>query len=53
MNKKRKAVIYARVSTEKNSQETSLTRQLDELHKYAEQLGYTVLASYQDQQSGY
>ncbi|WP_408056604.1 YneB family resolvase-like protein [Ureibacillus manganicus] len=53
MNKKRTAVIYARVSTEKNSQETSLTRQLDELQKYAGQMGYAELASFQDQHSGY
>ncbi|SOB94024.1 DNA invertase Pin-like site-specific DNA recombinase [Ureibacillus xyleni] len=51
MNKK--AVIYTRVSTEKNTQETSLTRQQEELSRYAEQMGYNVLAIYQDQQSGY
>ncbi|RKQ18027.1 YneB family resolvase-like protein [Ureibacillus endophyticus] len=51
MNKS--AVIYTRVSTEKNTQETSLKRQQEELSRYAEQMGYRVLATYQDQQSGY
>ncbi|MGE7665086.1 YneB family resolvase-like protein [Ureibacillus composti] len=47
------AVIYCRVSTEKNTQETSLTRQQEELQKYAGQMGYRVLETFQDQQSGY
>jgi len=47
------AVIYCRVSTEKNTQETSLTRQQEELQKYAGQMGYRVLDIFQDQQSGY
>ncbi|MEL4024549.1 YneB family resolvase-like protein [Lysinibacillus endophyticus] len=47
------AVIYTRVSTEKNTQETSLKRQQEELSRYAEQMGFRVLATYQDQQSGY
>ncbi|MFJ8235067.1 recombinase family protein [Ureibacillus sp. NPDC094379] len=47
------AVIYCRVSTEKNTQETSLTRQQEELQKYAGQMGYTILETFQDQQSGY
>ncbi len=51
MNKS--AVIYTRVSTVKNTQETSLKRQQEELSRYAEQMGYRVLATYQDQQSGY
>ena len=51
MNKN--AVIYTRVSTEKNTQETSLQRQQEELSRYAEQMGFRVLAIYQDQQSGY
>ncbi|MEL3960668.1 recombinase family protein [Lysinibacillus endophyticus] len=51
MNKS--AVIYTRVSTEKNTQETSLKRQQEELTRYAEQMGFRVLATYQDQQSGY
>ncbi|RUL55119.1 MULTISPECIES: recombinase family protein [Lysinibacillus] len=48
-----RAVIYTRVSTEKNTQETSLTRQQEELSRYAQNLGYEVLATFQDQQSGY
>ncbi|CAM5182816.1 DNA invertase Pin-like site-specific DNA recombinase OS=Ureibacillus acetophenoni OX=614649 GN=SAMN05877842_10466 PE=4 SV=1 [Ureibacillus acetophenoni] len=53
MQEKRNAVIYARVSTEKNTQETSLARQQDELEKYAQKMGYKVQASFQDQHSGY
>lgn len=53
MKKTQNAVIYARVSTEKNSQETSLARQQEELQKYAQQMGYQVLATFQDQHSGY
>lgn len=53
MKKTQNAVIYARVSTEKNSQETSLARQQEELQKYAQQMGYHVLATFQDQHSGY
>ena len=48
-----KAVIYCRVSTEKNTQETSLVRQQEELTKYARSLGYGDLAVFKDQQSGY
>ncbi len=53
INKQKNAVIYARVSTEKNSQETSLARQHEELQKFAQKMGYKVLDSFQDQQSGY
>ncbi|HWL23884.1 MAG TPA: recombinase family protein [Ureibacillus sp.] len=52
-HEQRNAVLYARVSTEKNTQETSLARQQEELQSYAQQIGYKVLASFQDQQSGY
>lgn len=48
-----KAVIYARVSTEKDTQETSLARQKEELNRYAEKLNYRVVATFQDQQSGF
>nr|WP_106784537.1 recombinase family protein [Lysinibacillus timonensis] len=47
------AVLYTRVSTEKNTQETSLARQQEELQQYAGKMGYNVLATFQDQQSGY
>lgn len=53
IKKTQNAVLYARVSTEKNSQETSLARQQEELQKYAQQMGYHVLATFQDQHSGY
>lgn len=53
IKKTQNAVLYARVSTEKNSQETSLARQQEELQKYAQQIGYHVLATFQDQHSGY
>jgi len=53
IQEKRNSVIYARVSTEKNTQETSLARQQDELEKYAQKMGYKVQAFFQDQHSGY
>lgn len=51
--KNKKAVIYARVSTDKDEQETSLQRQKEELSRYAEKLGLQVLAIFQDQHSGF
>ena len=48
-----KAVLYCRVSTEKDTQETSLVRQEEELIRYAKSLGYTELSVYKDQHSGY
>lgn len=53
MSKNNNAVIYTRVSTEKNTQETSLVRQEEELRQYAEKMNYQVLMTFQDQQSGY
>ena len=53
MSNKKNAVIYCRVSTEKQTQETSLARQEEELIAYANKLGFTVEAIYKDQQSGY
>ncbi|WP_421664215.1 YneB family resolvase-like protein [Lysinibacillus telephonicus] len=53
MTSKKTAVIYTRVSTEKNTQETSLVRQEEELLHYAEKMNYQVLKTFQDQQSGY
>ena len=47
------AVIYCRVSTTKETQESSLARQQQELEVFAKQQGYTVAASFQDQHSGY
>lgn len=48
-----KAVLYCRVSTEKDTQETSLIRQQEELTSYAKSLGFTELSVYKDQHSGY
>lgn len=53
MSKNNKAVIYTRVSTEKNTQETSLVRQEEELRNYAEKMNYEILQAFQDQHSGY
>lgn len=46
-------VIYCRVSTDKESQETSLERQQEELSQLARQLDYEILETYMDQHSGY
>lgn len=47
------AVIYCRVSTTKETQQSSLVRQQQELEVFAKQQGYTVAARFQDQHSGY
>ncbi|UOY93572.1 recombinase family protein [Ectobacillus sp. JY-23] len=48
-----KAVIYARVSTKKDVQETSLTRQRDELLQMAANYGMQVVKVIEEQASGY
>ncbi|QNU05365.1 YneB family resolvase-like protein [Peribacillus butanolivorans] len=48
-----KAVIYCRVSTEKESQETSLARQEAELVKLAEKMDMEVVSIIKEQASGY
>lgn len=48
-----KSVIYCRVSTEKESQETSLKRQEEELLEFAKQNNYEVAKVFIDQHSGY
>lgn len=48
-----KAVIYCRVSTDKETQETSLARQEEELVQFATAKGYEVLHIFTDQHSGY
>ncbi|CAH0265652.1 Resolvase homolog YneB [Peribacillus sp. Bi96] len=48
-----KAIIYCRVSTEKESQETSLARQEDELVKLAEKMDVEVVSIIKEQASGY
>ena len=53
MKQNNEAVLYCRVSTEKQTQETSLVRQEEELSRYATKQGYTVSKVFKDQQSGY
>ncbi|MBS4177010.1 YneB family resolvase-like protein [Lederbergia citrea] len=48
-----RAIIYCRVSTDKDTQETSLTRQREELHAAAEKWGFDVDSIICDQSSGY
>jgi DNA invertase Pin-like site-specific DNA recombinase len=48
-----KAVIYCRVSTDKESQESSLVRQEKELTKLAIKEGYEIVKVIKDQASGY
>lgn len=51
--KEKTAVIYCRVSTEKEAQEISLTRQEEELNKLAHELKLNPIATFIDQHSGY
>lgn len=53
MTKPQLAVVYCRVSTTKETQETSLTRQREELTRYAAEQGFSVQAVFEDQHSGY
>jgi len=53
INKQRSAVIYCRVSTEKETQSSSLERQQEELTRYAEEQGYNIMGIFIDQHSGY
>lgn len=50
---KKKAVIYCRVSTEKEEQETSLFRQKKELMKFCEEQHWKLEASFEDHASSY
>ncbi len=50
---KKHAVIYSRVSTEKETQESSLARQREELTAFAKNMDYEVVAAFEDQHSGY
>ena len=52
MNNKQ-CVIYCRVSTKKEAQQTSLARQQQELEAFAKQLQYDVAAIFVDEHSGY
>ncbi|MFC4183316.1 YneB family resolvase-like protein [Saccharococcus thermophilus] len=48
-----KAIIYCRVSTEKEEQETSLERQREELEQLAKKHGFEVVKVIMEQASGY
>jgi DNA invertase Pin-like site-specific DNA recombinase len=48
-----RAAIYCRVSTKKETQETSLERQKEELEKLAQQYGFEVVKVIEEQASGY
>jgi len=48
-----KAIIYCRVSTEKESQETSLARQEEELKALSERYQFQVVDTICEQASGY
>lgn len=50
---KNKAVIYCRVSTDKESQETSLQRQEEELRQFASEYGFEVISIIKERASGY
>ncbi|MGG0657780.1 YneB family resolvase-like protein [Rummeliibacillus pycnus] len=51
--KNNKAVLYCRVSTEKETQDTSLERQEIELRAFAKSKGYEVVEVFNDRHSGY
>ncbi|KMK76723.1 YneB family resolvase-like protein [Alkalihalobacillus pseudalcaliphilus] len=46
-------VLYCRVSTDKQSQQTSLKRQREELTDYANRLGWSIVQVYEEIESGY
>jgi DNA invertase Pin-like site-specific DNA recombinase len=48
-----KAIIYCRVSTEKDTQETSLSRQREELMELAERNGFEVIRTVEEKASGF
>jgi DNA invertase Pin-like site-specific DNA recombinase len=48
-----RVALYARVSTERAEQETSLARQTEELTSFARQSGWEVVRSVQEKASGY
>ena len=50
---RKKCVIYCRVSTEKETQELSLTRQQEELEDLAAELNLELAATFEDKHSGY
>src|SRR5690625_4060214 len=48
-----KAIIYSRVSTNKNTQETSLKRQTEELKNLANVYHFTIVKIIEEKASGY
>ena len=48
-----RAIVYARVSTEKEEQTTSLARQVEELTHYADECGWRVVQVIEEQASGF
>nr|WP_039809071.1 recombinase family protein [Jeotgalibacillus malaysiensis] len=48
-----KVIIYCRVSTEKETQDTSLVRQEEELKKLADQMKYEIVSIISKKESGY
>ncbi|WCK52376.1 recombinase family protein [Aneurinibacillus sp. Ricciae_BoGa-3] len=48
-----RVALYARVSTERAEQETSLMRQIDELTRFARQSGWEIVRSVQEKASGF
>lgn len=48
-----KAIIYCRVSTERESQQTSLIRQKEELSQLAKQKNWSVVACIEEKESGF
>ncbi|MFJ8098786.1 YneB family resolvase-like protein [Lysinibacillus sp. NPDC096212] len=53
MMNQQSAVVYCRVSTEKETQSSSLERQQEELMRYAKEQGYEVMRVFKDKHSGY
>ena len=49
----KKCVLYCRVSTEKEAQQTSLARQQEELTVFAKEQGYSIAHVFIEQESGY
>lgn len=53
MNKEKNAIIYCRVSTDKEEQTTSLERQEEELLQLASKMGFEVKEIISERASGY
>jgi DNA invertase Pin-like site-specific DNA recombinase len=50
---KMKAIIYCRVSTEKNTQDSSLKRQREELEDFAKKNGFEIMKTIEERHSGF